>query len=180
MKKAWEQVNRFGRWLAVVLFVDFRGWTEKALAGVLILAYALSTDAKGFNASMSQGARTALYAALAGITGALLGFVLAALAVIVALPDSERMKALRTHPTWDRVPSSYVRASLALLVAVIVSILGIVLDGGAKARQIYELVTVAVVAFALVRVLSSVVALNAVLRVSGTSGSPTPGVVADA
>ncbi len=151
-----------------ILFIDWRGWTETLLVAALIVAYFLSTNIRGFQASMTQGARTALYATLAGISGALLGFVLAALAVLVALPGSDRIQALRGHPKWPRVPSAYVRASLALLAAVIVCTFGIVLDAGQSARQVYEAVTVGVVSFALVRVLGSVIVLDQILSVAST------------
>lgn len=159
---------------AGILFVDWRGWTETLLVAALLVAYFLSTNIHGFAASMTQGARTALYATLAGISGALLGFVLAALAVLVTLPTGDRIQALRTHPKWPRVPSAYVRASLALLAAVVICTFGIVLDAGPSARQGYEAVTVAIVSFALVRVLASVVVLDQILSVaSAPPGSAT-------
>lgn len=162
-----------------ILFIDWRGWTESALAGALIGAYFLATNAGGFEASLNPGARTALYAALAGVSGALLGFVLAALAVLVALPAGDRIEALRTHPKWPRVPSAYVRASLALLASVVVCTLGIVLDNGSEARQLYEAVTVVIVAFALVRVLASVVALDQILTVANVVGPAGPPAISD-
>jgi hypothetical protein len=165
-------VIRRVRKAAGVLFIDWRTWTETALAGALIVAYFLSTNAHGFETSMGKDARAALYGSLAGTSAALLGFVLAALAVLVALPGSDRIKALRTHPNWPRVPSAYVRASLALLTSVVVCTLGIVLDGGERARQPYEALAVVIVAFAfaLVRVLGSVVALDQILSVAGSAG----------
>ncbi len=157
---------------AGVLFIDWRFWTEKTLVGLLVAGYFLSTNASGFEASMSPSARAALYATLAGVAGALLGFVLAALAVLVALPSSERLEALRAHPNWARVPSSYIRASLGLFASVIICTLGIVLDGGQKPRQLYEAITVVIVAFALVRVLASVVALDQILSVANAPRPP--------
>lgn len=115
---------------------------------------------------MNTDARTALLGALAGVSGALLSFVLAALAVLVAVLASERIEALRQHPKWPRVLSAYVGASLALLASVVVCTLGIVLDGGAQAGQPYEVVAVVPVSFALVRVLASVVALDKIFAVA--------------
>jgi len=166
------------RAIAGTLFIDYRGWTEVVLAGVLIGAYFGATTANGFEASLNTGARAAMYGSLAGTSGALLGFVLAALAVLVALPGSERMEALRRHPKWPRVPSAYGRASLALLVSVLVCTLGIALDGGEHARQPYEAVTVVVVAFALVRVLASVVALDQILSVANST-TPAASAITD-
>ncbi len=162
-----------------ILFIDWRGWTETLLVASLLVAYFLSTNIDGFAASMSQGARTALYATLAGIAGALLGFVLAALAVLVALPDGDRIQSLRTHPKWPRVPSAYVRASVALLAAVVICTFGIVLDAGPNARQGYEAFTVVIVSFALVRVLASVVVLDQILRVASAPPGSAATVIDD-
>jgi hypothetical protein len=172
-------VIRLVRQAAGVLFIDWRTCTETVLVGALTMAYFLSTNAHGFDASMSSSARAALYASLAGTSAALLGFVLAALAVLVALPGGDRIEALRTHPKWPRVPSAYVRASLALLASVVVCTLGIVLDGGSSAWQLYEAITVVVVAFALVRVLGSVVALDQILSVASTTGPAPPRAIID-
>jgi hypothetical protein len=163
------------RRLAGTLFIDYRGWTEVALASIVAAGYFLATNAAGFQASLNKGTRAAMYGSLAGTSGALLGFVLAAFAVLTALPTGDRVEALRRHPKWPRVPSAYVRASLALLLAVIVCTLGIALDAGDRAREAYEALTVVVIAFALVRVLASVVALDQILSVANaTTTQRTP------
>lgn len=50
-----------------------------------------------FSGDLTQTERSGLYGSLAATSGALLGFVLAALAMLVALPNTERLEVLRRH-----------------------------------------------------------------------------------
>jgi hypothetical protein len=97
------------RRLAANVFIDHRGKLEAVIAVVLVLAFLFATDAKDFTATLDTTRRGALYGSLAGTAGALLGFVLTALAILVALPSSERLEALRSHPKWPRVPSEPIK-----------------------------------------------------------------------
>jgi len=148
------------------VFIDWRWRTELTVAVVLVSAFVWTTREACFPTVMDEDTRGSLYASLAGTAGALLGFVLAALAILVALPSTERLEALRRHPRWERVPSAYFRAARALLVALILTTLGIALDGAGKPWLPYEVVTVVAVAAALVRVAASVAALDQILAVA--------------
>ncbi len=132
------------------------------LVGALLLA---GTD-KNFSNTLSDEVRRTMYGSLAGTSGALLGFVLAALSILIALPSSERMDALREHPKWERVPGSYFRAAWALLGAVALCTLGIAVDSDKSPWQLYEAATVAVLALCLVRVAAVLVALDAIISVA--------------
>ena len=149
------------------LFIDHRGWLEVAAVVVLAAALLLATTADNFQETLSVGRRSSLYGSLAGTSGSLLGFVLAALAILVALPSSERVEALRRHPKWDRVPSAYFRAARALLAALVLCTVGIALDSAKQPWKLYEGFTVVVLTLALVRVTAAVVALDQVIGVAG-------------
>lgn len=133
---------------------------------LLLVAFWLTTHASNFEETLSADRRGDLYQSLAGTSGALLGFVLAALAILVALPSTERIEALRRHHSWPRVPSSYFRAARALLYVLLLSTAGIALDSATKPWMAYELVVTAVIALALVRVVAAVVALDQLLTVA--------------
>jgi len=148
------------------LFLDHRTPLDLAAPAVLVVAYAVAASSSGFATTLAVGTRSALYGSIAATTGALLGFVLTALAILVALPSGERLEALRSHPQWDRVPGAYFRAAWALLAALILCTLGIALDGGSAPAKLYEGLVVAVIALALTRVAGAVVALDAVMRVA--------------
>jgi low affinity Fe/Cu permease len=151
---------------AALLFIDHRGWSELAAVVLLVLAFLVGASASNFEETLSAGHRGSLYGSLAGTAGSLLGFVLAALSILVALPSSERLEALRCHPKWERVPSSYFRAARALLGVVVLCSLGVVLDSAKEPWQLYEAIAVAVLALALVRVTAAVVALDQIVGVA--------------
>jgi hypothetical protein len=148
------------------LLIDYRAPTELVAAATLVGAFLALATESDFARTMRAGVRGSLYGSLAGSSAALLGFILAALAILIALPSTERIGALREHPKWERVPSSYFRAARALLGALVLCTLGIALDGGTAPWKLYEAVAVAVVALALVRVAAAVVALDAIISVA--------------
>lgn len=148
------------------LFIEHRGKVELAVGVVLVGAFLLTTSAPNFDETLTEGRRGQLYGSLAGTAGALLGFVLAALSILIALPSTERIEALRKHPSWPRVPSSYFRAAAALLLVLILCTLGIALDSAKKPWVAYEVATVAALAWALARVVTAVVALDQILTVA--------------
>jgi type VI protein secretion system component VasF len=151
-------------------FIDHRQKTELLLACVLVLGFLASTRLSNFDETLSKSIRSSLYGSLASTSGALL----AGLAILVALPSTERMKALREHPKWERVPSAYFRAARALLAALALSTLGVALDSAKKPWLIWELATVFVLAIALVRVTAAVVALDQIVAVARTASNSKP------
>jgi hypothetical protein len=154
------------RRLAATLFIDQRGKLEAATVVLVAAAFLLATRADSFARTLDADRRSALYGSLAGTSGALLGFVLAALAILVALPSTERVEALWDHPKWPRLPGAYLRAAWALLATLVLCTLGIAVDSATHPREPYEGVTVALLAWALVRVAAAVVALDQILAVA--------------
>jgi hypothetical protein len=154
------------RKLAGTLFIDHRGLTEAALAAVLAGGFLIATSASNFDQTLDDKTRSTLYGSLAGTCAALLGFVLAALAILVALPSGDRLDALKRHPKWPRVPSAYFRAARALLATLIVCTLGIALDSANDPWKVWEVLTVVLLSLALTRVTASVVALDQILAVA--------------
>lgn len=151
------------RRIAAYLFIDYRGWTERVVSVVLLVSFALSTTRTNYEETLTQGLRESLYASLAGTAAALLGFVLAALAILVALPSSERLDALRQHPKWERVPTAFFRASRALLAVLVLATLGIPLDSATDPWSPYEAAVVLCLVFSLSRVVASIVALDQIV-----------------
>jgi hypothetical protein len=153
------------------LLLDYRVGFEVALLAAVLAAFGLSSRAANFDATLDKAMRADLYGALAATAGTLLGFVLAALAVLVALPTTERIVKLQEHPSWPLIPSTYFRASRALLAALLLCLLGLPLDSGTKPWLLYELLTLAALTLSLIRVLAAAVALDQILGVAGADKS---------
>jgi hypothetical protein len=146
--------------------IDHRGKLDLIVLAVLVGGYFAGAQSKSFDVVLTPTTRSSLYGSLATTSGALLGFTLTALAILIALPSTERLEALRSHPKWERVPRAFFRAAWALLIALVVCTLGITLDDGVDPAKIYEAITVATLAVALVRVMGAIIALDHVMTVA--------------
>jgi hypothetical protein len=152
--------------LAGKTLLDHRAKTEALTVALLLVAFLLATGAANFDATLSPKMRADVYDPLSAATGTLLGFVLAALAVLVALPSTERIEKLKRHPEWDLIPSTYFRAARALLLSLVLCLLGLPLDSGAAPWLPYEAAVVIVLSLSLVRVGAVLVSLNQILAVA--------------
>lgn len=167
------------RRIAGRLFIDHRGKAELILTLALLVAF-LTTSfvASNYEETLTKQTRASLYGSLTGSTAALLGFVLTALAILVALPSTDRLDALRGHPKWPRVPNAYLRAAYVLLAALVLCTVGIPLDSDVTPWRVYEAVTVTVTALALARVAGAVIALDQIIAVA-RQRAPRPSVIDD-
>jgi hypothetical protein len=156
---------------ATNIVIERRGVLDIAVPVVVTGAFIWDAQSHSFKAVLSTSGRSALYISFAATSGALLGFTLTALAVLVALPSTDRMRALQKHPQWDRVPAAFFRAGWALLIVLVIGTIGIVIDAGGVPAKAYEAVTVFFVVLALVRVAGAIVALSAVM---GVARNPAP------
>lgn len=148
------------------LVLDHRRPFEVCIVVVLVAAFLSITGAADFDETLDPSMRANLYNALATTAGTLLGFVLAALAVLVALPSSERLVKLQAHPSWPLIPSTYFRAARALLAALLLCLLGLPLDSASDPWIIYEAIVVLALSLSLVRVIAAAVALDQILTVA--------------
>jgi hypothetical protein len=157
------------RRLAGSIVIDHRIALDLAVPIIVTGVFVGVAQSDSFKTVLSAPGRSSLYTSLAATSGALLGFALTALAILVALPSTDRLEALRGHPSWPRVPGAFFRAGWALLIVLVVCTLGIVIDAGAVPAKTYEAVTVFVVTLALVRVAGAIVALSLVMSVARTT-----------
>jgi hypothetical protein len=168
------------RELAGKTFLDHRTKTEAFTVALFLSAFLLATGAANFDVTLNSDMRANVYDPLSAMTGTLLGFVLAALAILVALPSTERIEKLRRHPKWDLIPSTYFRAARALLVALVLCLLGLPLDSGTAPWLPYEAAVVIVLSLSLVRVSAVLASLDQILAVAqanqkkATSGGVNP------
>ncbi len=148
---------------------------EALVVGGLLVAFFMVKGADNFEETLSIARRGTLYGSVASTAGALLGFTLAALSILVALPSTERVEALRKHHSWPRVTGSYFRAAGSLGCLLILATVGIALDAAKEPWLFYEVITVALAGFAIVQTSAAVVGLYSILTVA-RQREPLPGV----
>jgi hypothetical protein len=101
--------------VAIAAAVAFAVWSE-ALGG-----YSEITDTL-------QGNRAQLYAALASVWGALLGFAITAVSVVLGYSSSERLTLMRRSRHYPKMWKVFFSAIAALAIATAVALLGLLAD----------------------------------------------------
>lgn len=76
-------------------------------------------------AALPPPTRALLYTGLAGAAGALLGFVLATLAILLALPDREITRKLRKYKGWRSLEFTLLATGFDLFVTLVLSLVGL-------------------------------------------------------
>src|SRR6266511_3656964 len=151
------------------LLIDRSPWSDAVLVLVvlgLFLGWALTTEPIGRTATLPAGTRSAVYISIAATSGALLGFTIAALSVLLALPSGPRLKFLQGTAAWSKVPRVFVRAAWMLGLATLVFTAGIVVDDDARPCVAMEAIAIPVVTSAVLRVAASVLLLGRLVRYS--------------
>lgn len=72
--------------------------------------------------------RLQLYGTISGISGALLGFVIAGLSVLLAINDNEQIKILKASPYFKLIYGIFLSTSKYLAFTTIMPLLGMIID----------------------------------------------------
>jgi hypothetical protein len=123
------------------------------------------TSDKSLTGHFPSATRSGLYISLTATAAALLGFVLAGLAILIALPSGERMTQLQKNQEWSRIPGTFLRAAVALLIMLILATFGIAADLADAPSILLEALLAGVVVVTVERVIATLIALEAVIAV---------------
>jgi hypothetical protein len=159
-----EKPGRLG-----TLLIDRSLWTDVAVGAVLLgafLGWALTTKATARDATLPPSTRSAIYISVAATSGALLGFVITALSVLLALPSGRRLGFLRGSKAWPKFPGVFVRAAWVLGAATVVSTAAIVIDDNAKPSTVTEGFGIGAASSAVLRVAACVLLLGRLVQYS--------------
>mgnify|MGYP000973331578 CR=1 FL=1 len=99
----------------------------------LIMKYHLQDDVM----NVLKGSRSALYGAIAGVAGSLLGFVITGLSVLMVTGNSEGMKALKSSKHYEQIFRVFFSTSKYLGLLVVFSLVSLIVDR--DAAPIFEL-----------------------------------------
>ncbi|HEY6731544.1 MAG TPA: hypothetical protein VI039_11015 [Solirubrobacterales bacterium] len=105
-----------------------------------------------------------LYMVLAPIDAAMLGFILAAAAIVVTAAPADRMALLRDSDHYDDLWAAFRSAMRYLGLATVTSIVGLIITSGTASRVVF-IVTVGLTILAALRVARCIWAVNWVIRI---------------
>jgi hypothetical protein len=153
---------------AVRIFIEQHArleWPSCILAMVVVLVVELWSSDKNLAGSFPATTRSGLYVSLTATAAALLGFVLAGLAILIALPTGDRLTQLQKNNAWERIPGTFLRAAVGLLAMLVIATLALGIDLADAPRSYLEVPLAGIAVVTLERVVATVVALEAVLAV---------------
>ena len=141
------------------------------LAGALAVAAAWLVGGKdwlSFANELDLSTRQSLYQTLTGVSGGLLGFFIATVAILLGIDSSRpRMKAALAGENRSRVESFFFAGIRSISVALVVFVLMLVLDKGRHPAKWVEPALVLTVVIAVVRASRVVWILNQVVKIAG-------------
>jgi hypothetical protein len=123
-----------------------------------------------------MGNRDALYGALAGIFGALLGFVITTLSIVVALASVERLAVVRESAQYPTLWRTFRAAIRSTALATAASIVALALDRHTDSFRALFVVVVFATSLAVLRLSRAIWILNRVLGLAvGPGRARAPG-----
>lgn len=108
------------------------------VAGFVNAALSLLLDGKVLLELVPRGERLAFYDATSTAVGPLLGFVVAAVAVLVALPDRPSVDRLRDLAAWRVLPKMLLITGGLLMLTLTLTILGQTADASRESDWLFE------------------------------------------
>jgi flagellar motor component MotA len=115
-------------------------WCERALGIVVVVALIIWSELLGGSSHLDhfldEHGET-LYIVLAPITAAMLGFILAATAIVVTSAPAERMAVLRESPHYPKLWATFRSALRYLGFATLAALVGLVVSGEVASRIIF-------------------------------------------
>ncbi|AWP26362.1 hypothetical protein [Paenibacillus sp. Cedars] len=113
-----------------------------------------------------KGSRSALYGAIAGVAGSLLGFVITGLSILLVTGNSEGMNALRSSKYYYQIFKVFLNTSKYLGLLVVLSLVSLIIDRDAAPLFEVNMVVlwgVIIVTFRILRclwVLENIIGIN--------------------
>jgi len=109
------------------------------VAGSVNAALSLFLGGQVLLGSVPQSQRLAMYDATAAAAGPLLGFVVAAVAVLIALPDRPSIERLRELAAYRALPRMLLVTAGMLTSTLLLTILGQTADASAEGDTLFEI-----------------------------------------
>src|SRR5215211_7327960 len=124
-----RRLDRSWHWVILGLFV---------LAAVVNYVLSVWRDSQVLLESIPKGERLAVYDATSAAAGPLLGFVVAAVAVLIALPDRPSVERLKELAAWRALPKMLLVTAGLLTLTLLLTLLGQTADASREGDPVFE------------------------------------------
>lgn len=108
------------------------------VAGFVNGALSLLLDGRVLLESVPRGERLAVYDATSAAAGPLLGFVVAAVAVLIVLPDRPSVDRLRELAAWRALPKMLLVTAGLLTLTLLLTLVGQTADASSEGDWLFE------------------------------------------
>ncbi|MCP1309255.1 hypothetical protein [Paenibacillus tyrfis] len=98
------------------------------VVSVIILWVINKYSLQGEVMNVLKGSRSALYGAIAGVAGSLLGFVITGLSILLVTGNSSGMNALRSSKYYQQIFKVFLNTSKYLGLLVVLSLVSLIID----------------------------------------------------
>lgn len=129
-----RRLDRSWHWVILAVF---------ALAGLVDYGLSIWLDGEVLLASVPRAERLAVYDATSAAAGPLLGFVIAAVAVLIALPDRPSVERLRELAAWRALPKMLLVTAALLTLTLLLTLVGQTADASRVGDWLFEVVVFA-------------------------------------
>lgn len=149
-------------WNVHFLFYEF---VLSLLVGCILLVWVTKLGGSTIVNSILKENRSAVYGALAGISGTLLGFVITALSIIIGYSASEKFEFLKKSKHYATLWEVLIKTIRALSLATIAMIIGLIFDRDNSPNNIIFCFCVFTALLSLLRIWSCIWVLENVIRI---------------
>jgi hypothetical protein len=129
-----RRVDRSWHWVILGVFV---------LAGVFNYGLSVWLNGEVLFESVPRSERLAVYDATSAAAGPLLGFAVAAVAVLIALPDRPSVERLRELAAWRALPKMLLVTAALLTLTLLLTLVGQTADASRFGDWLFEVVVFA-------------------------------------
>ena len=128
------------------------------LGGATNVVLSLALDGPVLLESVPRTERLAVYGSTSAVAGPLLGFVVAAVAILVALPERPSVSRLRELAAWKALPNMLLTTAGMLMLTLVLTLIGQTADASRTGDWLFEALTFASMCGSLVGLVLSGVA----------------------
>jgi hypothetical protein len=122
-----------------------------------------------------NGRRDGLYSTLAGLEGTILGFVLAALTIVLGYSQSPRFEIIRSSRHWGSIFGIYISGIRWTAISTVFAIIGLVLDRDASPNRPVIVLSAASISFSIYYIGKVLWVTEQVVKVVISEKSRNPG-----